>query len=49
MPDLTAERRLRRKRELDRIKRQWTEDADEFERRMVLAALEAEAREQQAN
>lgn len=49
MPEPTAEHRLRRKRELDRIKRQWAEDADEFERRMVLAALAGEACEQQAD
>lgn len=45
----TAERRQRRKRELDRIKRLWAEDVDEFERRMVLAAVEGEAREHQAD
>jgi hypothetical protein len=46
---LAAERRQRRQRELGRIKRLWAEDVDEFERRMVLAALDGEAREHQAD
>lgn len=47
MRRLTAERRQRRQRE--RVKRLWAEDLDQFERRMVLAALEGEAREHQAD
>lgn len=49
MRRLTAERRQRRQRELERVKRLWAEDLDQFERRMVLAALEGEAREHQAD
>jgi len=49
VPRLTAEHRQCRKRELERLKQRWAEDVDEFERRMVLAALEGEAREHQAH
>lgn len=41
---MTPERRQRRERDLDRIKRMFTPDEAEFERLKLIAELEAEWR-----